>query len=108
MHFFHVTPIGKLLSYFSKDVYTIDDVMVDNMLMFQILFWILMFAIAVVAYKLPLFLAIVGVLALAYIYIVRIFILSSARMLQASAESQSQVVAHTAETLSGLAIVRAF
>jgi ABC-type multidrug transport system fused ATPase/permease subunit len=108
MHFFHVTPIGKLLSYFSKDVYTIDDVMVDNMLMFQILFWILMFAIAVVAYKLPLFLAIVGVLALAYIYIVRIFILSSARMLQASAESQSQVVAHTAETLSGLAIVHAF
>jgi len=108
MHFFHVTPIGKLLNYFSKDVNTIDDVMVDNMLMFQLLFWILMFAIAVVAYKLPIFLAIAGGLALVYVYFVRIFILSSARMLQASAESQSQVVAHTAETLSGLAIVRAF
>ena len=108
MHFFHVTPIGKLLSFFSKDVNTIDDVMVDNMLMFQILFWILMFAIALVSFKLPIFLAIAGGLALAYVYIVRIFIRASVLMLEASAEAQSQVVAHTAETLSGLAIVRAF
>lgn len=108
MHFFHVTPIGKLLAFFSKDVNTIDDVMVDNMLMFQIFFWILMFAIALVSFKLPIFLAITGGLALAYVYIVRIFIRASVRMLEASAEAQSQVVAHTAETLSGLAIVRAF
>ena len=108
MHFFHVTPIGNLLSYFSKDVDTIDDVLVDNMLMFQILFWILIFAFGVIAYKLPLFLAIVGGLAVVYLYIVRVFIRTSVPLKKAAGESQSQVVAHTAETLSGLAIVRAF
>jgi ABC-type multidrug transport system fused ATPase/permease subunit len=108
MHFFHVTPVGKLLTFFSKDIDTIDDVMVDNMLMFQILFWILIFAIGVVAYKLILFLAIVGGLAVVYLYIVSVFIRTSVPLNRASAESQSQVVAHTAETLSGLAIVRAF
>ena len=108
MHFFHVTPIGKLLSYFSKDVGTIDDVLVDNMLMFQILFWILIFAIGVISYKLPLYLAIVGGLAAVYIYYVRVFIRTSVPMKKAAGESQSQVVAHTAETLSGLAVVRAF
>jgi ABC-type multidrug transport system fused ATPase/permease subunit len=108
MHFFHVTPIGKLLSFFSKDIDTIDDVLVDNMLMFQILFWILIYALGVVAYNLPLFLAIVGGLGVVYVYIVRVFIQTSAPLKQAAGQSMSQVVAHTAETLSGLAVVRAF
>jgi ABC-type multidrug transport system fused ATPase/permease subunit len=108
MHFFHVTPIGKLLSFFSKDVDTIDDVLVDNMLMFQILFWILIYALGVVAYNLPIFLAICGGLAVVYIYIVRCFIRTSAPLKTAAGQSMSEVVAHTAETLSGLAVVRAF
>jgi hypothetical protein len=39
MYFFYVTLIGKLLAFFSKDIATIDDVLVDNMLFF-VLFWI--------------------------------------------------------------------
>ena len=108
MHFFHVTPIGKLLSFFSKDIDTIDDVLVDNMLMFQILFWILIYALGVVSYNLPLFLAIVAGLGVVYVYIVHVFIRTSAPLKKAVAKSTSDVVAHTAETLSGLAVVRAF
>ena len=108
MHFFHVTPIGKLLAFFSKDIDTIDDVLVDNMLMFQILFWILILALGVVAYNLLLFLAIVGGLAVVYVYIVRVFIRTSAPLKKNAAVAVSQVVAHTAETLSGIAVVRAF
>jgi ABC-type multidrug transport system fused ATPase/permease subunit len=108
MHFFHVTPIGKLLSFFTKDINTIDDVLVDNMLLFFILFWILILALGVVAYKLPLFLAIVGGLGVVYVIIVRKFIRSFQPMTTASTEATGQVVAHTAETLSGLAVVRAF
>ena len=36
MHFFHVTPIGNLLAFFSKDTEVIDDMLVDNMLMYQV------------------------------------------------------------------------
>lgn len=108
MHFFHVTPIGKLLSFFTKDIATIDDVLVDNMLLFFILFWILILALGVVAYNLPIFLAIVGCLTVVYILVVNKFLRSSVPMMKASAEATGQVVAHTAETLSGLAVVRAF
>jgi ATP-binding cassette, subfamily C (CFTR/MRP), member 1 len=108
MHFFLVTPIGKLLTFFTKDINTIDDVLVDNMLLFFILFWILILALGVVAYNLPLFLAIVGGLAVVYITVVRRFIRSSAPMMKASGQAVGQVVSHTAETLSGLAVVRAF
>ena len=108
MHVFHVTPIGKLLSFFSKDIDTIDDVLVDNTLMFQILLWIVIIAIGLVAYNLPMFLAICAGLTVVYVYFVRVFILTSVPLKQAAGQSTSQVVAHTAETLSGLAVVRAF
>jgi ATP-binding cassette, subfamily C (CFTR/MRP), member 1 len=108
MHFFHVTPIGKLLSFFSHDVDTIDDVLVDNTLMLQIFAWILIIALGLVAYNLPLFLAIVAGLGVAYVYIVCVFIRSSVPLKKAAGQSLSNVIAHTSETQSGLAIVRAF
>ena len=108
MHFFHVTPVGKLLSFFSKDIDVIDDVLVDNVLMLQIMGWILIMALGVVAFNLVLFLAIVAGLAIVYIYIVYVFIKTSVPLKKASGESNGVVVAHTAETLSGLAVVRAF
>jgi ATP-binding cassette subfamily C (CFTR/MRP) protein 1 len=108
MHFFHVTPVGKLLSFFSKDIETIDDQLVDNVLMFQIFAWILIMALGVVAYNIIYFLAIVGGLSVFYIYTVYVFIKTSVPLKRESAQGISLVVAHTAETLSGLAVVRAF
>jgi ABC-type multidrug transport system fused ATPase/permease subunit len=108
MHFFHVTPIGKLLAYFSQDMETIDDMLVDNMLMFQIFAWVLILALSVVAYNLPMFLAIVAGLTVMYLYIVFIFIRTSVPLKKAAGQAASHVVAHTAETLSGLSVVRAF
>jgi ABC-type multidrug transport system fused ATPase/permease subunit len=108
MHFFHVTPIGKLLSFFSKDVDTIDDVLVDNTLMLQIFVWILVCALGVVCYNLIMFLAIVAGLAVVYVYIVYVFVRTSMPMKKVAVVSQAQVIAHTSETLSGLAVVRAF
>jgi ATP-binding cassette, subfamily C (CFTR/MRP), member 1 len=86
----------------------IDDMLVDNSLMLQIFLWILILALSVVTYNLQLFLAICGGLAILYIYVVHIFIRTSVPLKKASGQSLNQVVAHTAETLSGLAIVRAF
>lgn len=108
MHFFHVTPIGSLLAFFTKDVDTIDDVLVDNMLMLQIFFWILILAVGLVSYNLILFLAIVLGLTVVYVYVVWVFIRTSVPLLKAAGHTQSEVVAHMAETMSGLAVVRAF
>ena len=108
MHFFHVTPIGRLQSFFSKDIDTCDDVLVDNTLMLQLFGWILIMALGIVAMNLPIFLAIVAGLTVIYVYIVRVFIRTSVPLEKAASLSLSQVVAHTSETLSGLAVVRAF
>jgi ABC-type multidrug transport system fused ATPase/permease subunit len=108
MHFFHVTPIGKLLAYYSKDTEVIDDMLVDNVLMYQIFLWILVLALGVVSYALPTFLAIVGPLMVIYVCICYTYIRASVPLKKNASESLQQVVAHTAETLSGIAVVRAF
>lgn len=72
------------------------------------MFWILILALSVVAYNLPIFLTIVGSLAVIYVYTIYVFVNASVPMMKASGEAQGQVVAHAAETLSGLAVVRAF
>jgi ATP-binding cassette, subfamily C (CFTR/MRP), member 1 len=65
-------------------------------------------ALGVVAYNLPLFLAIVGPLAVIYVFIVYIYVRASVPLKKSASESLQQVVAHTAETLNGIAVVRAF
>jgi ABC-type multidrug transport system fused ATPase/permease subunit len=57
---------------------------------------------------LPLFLAIVGGLTVVYVYVVMLYIRTSVPLKKAAGQSVSNVVAHTSETLSGLAVVRAF
>jgi ABC-type multidrug transport system fused ATPase/permease subunit len=82
--------------------------LVDNTLMLQIFMWILILALGVVSYNLPLFLAIVGGLTVIYVYVVMLYIRTSVPLKKAAGQSVSNVVAHTSETLSGLAVVRAF
>jgi len=72
------------------------------------MFWILILALGVVTYNLPIFLAIAGGLAAVFCAITLFYIQTSVPLKLAASEAQSQVVAHTAETLSGLAVVRAF
>ena len=108
MHFFHITPIGKLLSFFNHDIDMMDDVLVDNICMLQIFAWIVICALGLVAYNLVLFLAVIAGLGIAYVYIVHVFILSYMPLRKAAGQSLNAVVAHTSETLSGLSIVRAF
>jgi ATP-binding cassette, subfamily C (CFTR/MRP), member 1 len=108
MHFFHVTPIGKLLSFFSKDIDVKDDALVDNVLMLQIYGWILILALGVVTYNLLLYLAVCGGLGLVYVYLVRVFVLTSAPLKVIKGTAQSSAIAQTSETLGGLAVVRTF
>jgi ABC-type multidrug transport system fused ATPase/permease subunit len=62
----------------------------------------------VVTYSVPIFLAFVFPLAFMYVCTVRVFIRTSIPLMRASGTSVSQVVLHTVETLSGIALLSAF
>ena len=107
-YYFITTPVGNLLAFFSKDLEALDDAIVDNACMFFIYFWILMSNLIVVSYNFPIFPAIVGFFLIIFIYIFRRYCLACTRIKVVVGRTADEVVAHTSETLSGLAVVRAF
>jgi ATP-binding cassette, subfamily C (CFTR/MRP), member 1 len=108
MAYFITTPVGNLLAFFSKDLETLDDVLVDNACMFFTYFWILMSNLIVVSYNFPIFPAIVAFFIVVFIYVFRRYCFACTRIKNAVNRAADEVVAHTSETLSGLAVVRAF
>ncbi len=108
MSYFIITPVGNLLAFFSKDLDTLDDVLVDNACMFFTYFWILMSNLIVVSYNFPYFAAIVAFFIVVFVYVFRSYCFACSRIKVVVGRTADDVVAHTSETLSGLAVVRAF
>ena len=108
LSYYITTPVGNLLAFFSKDLETIDDILIDSAAMFFIYFWILMSNLIVVSYNFPIFPAVVGFFFVVFIYVFRRYYIACARVKVVVGRSADEVVAHTSETLSGLAVVRAF
>ena len=108
MAYFITTPVGNLLAFFSKDLEALDDVLVDNACMFFTYFWILMSNLIVVSYNFPFFPPIVAFFIAVFIYVFRRYCFACTRIKVAVGRAADEVVAHTSETLSGLAVVRAF
>jgi ABC-type multidrug transport system fused ATPase/permease subunit len=108
LSYFIVTPVGSLLAFFSKDLETIDDILVDSAAMLFIYFWILMSNLIVVSYNFPIFPAVVAFFFAVFVYVFRRYYIACARVKVVVGRTADEVVAHTSETLSGLAVVRAF
>jgi ATP-binding cassette subfamily C (CFTR/MRP) protein 1 len=108
MAYFITTPVGNLLAFFSKDLEALDDVLVDNACMFFTYFWILMSNLIVVSYNFVYFPPIVAFFIAVFIYVFRRYCFACTRIKIAVGKAADEVVAHTSETLSGLAVVRAF
>jgi ATP-binding cassette, subfamily C (CFTR/MRP), member 1 len=106
--FFTATPVGGLLAFFAKDLDALDDALVDGACMFLTYFWILASNLIVVSYNFPIFPAIVGLLAAVSAAVFRRYSRACARIKVAAGRAADEVVAHASETLSGLAVVRAF
>ena len=108
MSYFITTPVGNLLAFFSKDLEALDDVLVDNACMFFTYFWILVSNLVVVSYNFPIFPAVVAFILAIFFYVFRRYCLACAQIKVVVGRAADEVVAHTSETLSGLAVVRAF
>ena len=69
---------------------------------------ILCTTLGVVIRVVPVYAAVAALLALAFVYFFRIYMASSALLKELAGSSHAGVVAHVAETLSGLAVIRAY
>jgi len=108
MGFFNKTPTGRLINSVSKDMDTVDESLPDTVHLTLIYMFILLVTLFFVTGVLYYF-AIVAALLIIGFFAINAFYIKTTRVLKkATGNSASPIFAHLAETLSGIAVIRAF
>uniref|UniRef100_A0A8C5XFI1 Multidrug resistance-associated protein 1 n=1 Tax=Microcebus murinus TaxID=30608 RepID=A0A8C5XFI1_MICMU len=108
LQFFETTPIGQIVSRFTKDMFVIDTRFHYYFRMWMNCTLDVVGTVLVIAGALPLF--ILGIIPLVFFYfsIQRYYMASSRQIRRLAGASRSPIISHLSETLSGVSTIRAF
>ncbi|CAJ0881173.1 12874_t:CDS:2, partial [Entrophospora sp. SA101] len=99
--FFDTTPLGRILNRFSKDQYTIDEVLPRTFAgYFRTIFYVLA-TILVIAFSTPLFIIVIVPMIFVYRYIQVYYLSTSRELKRLDSVTRSPIYAHFQETLGG-------
>ncbi|CAG8480040.1 2241_t:CDS:10 [Ambispora gerdemannii] len=108
MSFFDTTPLGRILNRFSKDQYTIDEVLPRTFAgYFRTLFMVLA-TISVICFSTPSFILLIVPMLFLYNYIQRYYLATSRELKRLDSVTRSPIYAHFQETLGGVSTIRAY
>ena len=108
LSFFDTTPIGRIVSRFSKDMYSIDQEVLEFGDFFIFMSAMLLGSFAIIAAVTPWFVAVLVPLALVYLRFVYFFRAISRESKRLESIARSPVFAHYSETLGGISTIRAY
>ncbi|KAJ1970871.1 hypothetical protein H4R35_005604, partial [Dimargaris xerosporica] len=108
MSFFDTTPLGRIVNRFSKDQYTIDEVLPRSFSSYIGTLFNLVAVMAVIITSTPLFLLFFVPLTGVYILVQRYYLTTSRELKRLDSTSRSPIYAHFQETLGGVTTIRAF
>ncbi|XP_076439591.1 multidrug resistance-associated protein 1-like [Babylonia areolata] len=108
MMFFDVTPLGRIINRFSKDVDTIDSVVPINAHMFFMCMLQVVGTIIVISIGTPLFLSVIVPLLIFYYLVQRFYVATSRQLKRLESTSRSPIYSHFGETITGASTIRAF
>jgi ABC-type multidrug transport system fused ATPase/permease subunit len=106
--FFDTTPLGRILNRFSKDQYTVDEILPRT---FQGYFRTLFSVISVLAVNAlgnPYYLLLALPLGILYSYFQKFYLSTSRELKRLDSTSKSPIFAHFQETLGGVSTIRAY
>mmetsp|Transcript_11549 Transcript_11549/g.40382 ORF Transcript_11549/g.40382 Transcript_11549/m.40382 type:complete len:1626 (-) Transcript_11549:176-5053(-) len=108
MSFFDTTPVGRVLSRFSKDMDAIDTLLPQNLQWMVLMFFLVIGSLAGIVFEAPWFAVAVVPAIFLYSRILRYYRNVSRELKRLDSISRSPVYAHFSETLGGLSTIRAF
>jgi ATP-binding cassette, subfamily C (CFTR/MRP), member 1 len=108
MSFFDTTPTGRILSRFSKDMFSMDQELTESIDFVLFMALSLIFSMATIAFATPWFALLFLPLAFIYIRILNYFRSVSRETKRLESLSRSPVFTHFSETLGGLSTIRAY
>ncbi|XP_074036470.1 multidrug resistance-associated protein 1-like [Leptinotarsa decemlineata] len=106
--FFDVTPIGRIINRFSKDVDTMDNVMPLILRAWLLCLYDVTGTLSVISYTTPLFIVVIIPLSILYYFIQRFYIATSRQLKRLESVSRSPIYSHFGETVSGTHTIRAY
>ncbi|XP_061421515.1 ATP-binding cassette sub-family C member 10 isoform X3 [Lethenteron reissneri] len=106
--FFDATPTGRIMNRFSSDLFTVDDSLPFIMNIFLAQLFGLVGAIVVMCYGLPWMALVLLPLAGVYFCVQKYYRFTSRELKRLGSVTLSPIYSHFAESLSGLAVIKAF
>ncbi|XP_034255070.1 multidrug resistance-associated protein 1-like [Thrips palmi] len=108
MSFFDMTPIGRILNRFTKDIDNVDNVLPLQIRQSLSLFFSCVSTIVVISYSTPLFISVIIPLGVIYFIVQRFYVSTSRQLKRLDAVSRSPIYSHFSETLTGSSSIRAY
>ncbi|RKP09575.1 P-loop containing nucleoside triphosphate hydrolase protein [Thamnocephalis sphaerospora] len=108
LRFFDVTPIGRLMNRFSKDMETIDQEVAPCLSFFLVAIVQTCGIIAVIIYVIPQFIFAGSFIAAVYILVAVFYVATSRELKRIESVSKSPLLTLFGETINGVATIRAF
>ncbi|KAJ3711222.1 P-loop containing nucleoside triphosphate hydrolase protein [Lentinula raphanica] len=108
LSFFELTPTGRILNLFSRDIYVVDGILARVISMAFRMFITTCSIIIVIGSSFPLFLLAVIPLGWFYLTVMKYYLATSRELKRLDAVSRSPIFAWFSESLSGLSTIRAF
>ncbi|XP_039495995.1 multidrug resistance-associated protein 1 isoform X4 [Drosophila santomea] len=108
MTMFDTTPVGRILSRFSKDVESVDQKMPQ---VINDCIWCayeVLATIVVISLSTPIFLAVIVPIAFLYYFAQRFYVATSRQLMRLESVSRSPIYSHFSETVTGASTIRAY
>lgn len=106
--FFDTTPLGRIINRFSKDQYTVDEVLPRCFQMYFRTLFALLSVLAVNTLGSPYYLLLAFPLGILYSYFQKFYLCTSRELKRLESSSRSPIYAHFQESLAGVASIRAY
>ncbi|XP_017012708.2 multidrug resistance-associated protein 1 isoform X2 [Drosophila takahashii] len=108
MELFDTTPLGRILSRYSKDVDTVDSTLpAISAQLLNTCFGVLA-TIVVISLSTPIFLAVIVPIAFLYYFAQRFYVATSRQLMRLESVSRSPIYSHFSETVTGASTIRAY
>lgn len=108
MSFYDTTPVGRLVNRFSKDIYTIDEQLVNTFSMYTRTLFSVLSTVVVIAGVTPVFLLFLFPMILYYMKEQAFFTVSYRELKRLDSSTRSPLYALLGESVDGVAVIRAF
>ncbi|KAI9206778.1 P-loop containing nucleoside triphosphate hydrolase protein [Polychytrium aggregatum] len=108
LRFFEITPLGRILNRFSKDMGHVDDEVMWSVGFFST--WLFRGAsvLIIVAYITPPFILLIVPVALIYMYVAKLYLTCSRELKRLESVSRSPIYSQFSETIAGTSTIRAY